>query len=219
MVDYSFDLERMLRGLREREISDPRVLEAMRRIPRHLFVESKLAARSYREFALPIGGSQTISQPWVVARMTELLSVDAEHTVLEIGTGSGYQTAILALLARRVFSIERIHELAQVAIERMRRLDLQNVKIHVFDGTVGFSEGGPYDRILVTAGAPRAPQPLLRQLAPGGRMVVPEGDLESQRLVLYQKDRWDAVERTVKEPVTFVPLIGRHGWERGEGER
>ncbi|RPH53248.1 protein-L-isoaspartate O-methyltransferase, partial [bacterium] len=134
---------------------------------------------------------------------------------LEIGTGSGYQTAILALLARRVYSLERIAELAQQAIPRMRQLGLDNVKIQVFDGTVGWSEWAPYDRIIVTAGAPKVPEPLLEQLAPGGMLLVPEGPMQAQRLVLYKKSARGEIRRREGEEVAFVPLLGRHGWKAG----
>ncbi len=144
--------------------------------------------------------------------MTELLEVDREHKVLEVGTGSGYQTAILATLARFVFSMERIGALAREAIVRMRELKLENVKIQTFDGTVGWSEVAPFDRILVTAGAAeRVPKPLLDQLRTGGRLVVPEGDRRAQRLVVYEKQEGGIV-RKPGESVVFVPLIGRHGW-------
>ena len=147
--------------------------------------------------------------------MTELLGVGPEHSVLEVGTGSGYQTAILARLARRVFSLERIPELAKEAIARMRRLKLDNVKVQVFDGTVGWSDVGPFDRVLVTAAAPKVPEPLLDQLAAGGRLLVPEGDRLGQRLVLYERTR-EGIRRSAGEPVAFVPLIGRHGFREGE---
>ncbi|HRC85757.1 MAG TPA: protein-L-isoaspartate(D-aspartate) O-methyltransferase [Thermoanaerobaculia bacterium] len=213
MKDYTLRREAMVRDqIAARGIRDPRLLEAMRQIPRHEFVPEHLAIQSYGDHALPIGGGQTISQPYVVARMTELLALEPGHKVLEIGTGSGYQTAILALLARWVFSLERVPELAKTAIERMRKLGLQNVKIQVFDGTVGWSDMAPFDRILVTAGAPRAPQPLLDQLSVGGRMVIPEGDRGSQRLVTYDKTE-EGLVRQEGEPVAFVPLLGRHGWE------
>lgn len=200
------------RSLAGRGIRDERVLEAMRRVPRHRFVKELLRAQAYRDRALPIGHDQTISQPWVVARMTEMLEVGAEHSVLEIGTGSGYQTAVLALLARRVYSLERIGPLARQAIERMRDLGIENVKIQIFDGTVGWSDVGPFDRILVTAGAPGAPRPLLEQLADRGRLVVPEGDRGVQTLVTY--DRTDeGYRRSEGAEVSFVPLLGRHGWD------
>jgi protein-L-isoaspartate(D-aspartate) O-methyltransferase len=199
--------------LRERRgIKDDRVLEAMRQVPRHRFVPDHLQTQAYEDFALPIGAEQTISQPFIVALMTEELHLEPGHSVLEIGTGSGYQTAILAHLSRVVYSIERIAALAQDAIRRMRELGLTNVKVQVFDGTVGYSEAAPYDRILVTAGAPAAPTRLLDQLGCPGRMVIPEGDRSEQRLVIYQKDRLGKLERWLGEPVAFVPLIGRDGW-------
>ncbi len=207
--------KRMLRLLEQKGIVDRRVLEAMSEVPRDLFVPDNLHTQAYRDAALPIGLGQTISQPYVVARMTELLDVDQEHSVLEIGTGSGYQAAILAQLAKRVFSLERIPELAREAVERLRKLGLDNVKVHVFDGTVGWSEMAPFDRILVTAGAPRAPEALLEQLTERGRLVVPEGDRESQQLVVYDRSE-DSIERQAGELVTFVPLIGRGGWDVDE---
>ncbi|HKV12690.1 MAG TPA: protein-L-isoaspartate(D-aspartate) O-methyltransferase [Thermoanaerobaculia bacterium] len=214
MSDYGPQRERMIRDLiAARGIKDQRVLEALRKVPRHAFVKDHLQSQAYGDHALPIGASQTISQPYIVARMTEMLEVGREHSVLEIGTGSGYQTAILALLARRVYSLERIAELAQLAIPRMRQLGLENVKIQVFDGTVGWSEWAPYDRILVTAGAPKVPEPLLEQLAPGGMLLVPEGQIHQQRLVMYKKSARGEVRRREGEEVAFVPLLGRHGWK------
>jgi protein-L-isoaspartate(D-aspartate) O-methyltransferase len=214
MSDYAVQRERMVRDhIAARGIKDERVLAALRRIPRHLFVRDHLRSRAYGDHALPIGASQTISQPYVVAKMTEMLEVGKEHSVLEIGTGSGYQTAILAALARRVYSLERIAELAHQAIPRMRELGLDNVKIQVFDGTVGWSEWAPYDRILVTAAAPKVPEPLLDQLAPGGMLLVPEGSINLQRLVLYKKSARGEVRRKEGEEVAFVPLLGRHGWK------
>jgi protein-L-isoaspartate(D-aspartate) O-methyltransferase len=212
--DYAVQRERMIRDhIAARGVRDERVLAAMRKVPRHLFVKDHLRNQAYGDHALPIGSAQTISQPYIVARMTELLEVGPEHSVLEIGTGSGYQTAVLALLARRVYSLERVPELAQQAIPRMRQLKLDNVKIQVFDGTVGWSEWAPYDRILVTAGAPKVPEPLLDQLAPGGALLLPEGQLNAQRLVLYRKSARGEVRRREGEEVAFVPLLGRHGWK------
>ena len=211
--DYTFQREQMAAKLAEKGIRDPRVLAAMRQVPRHRFVREHLWGQAYGDFALPLSSGQTISQPWIVARMSELLSIEAGHKVLEIGTGSGYQTAVLALLGRWVFSLERVAALARTAIERMRELSVGNVKIQAFDGTVGWSEVAPFDRILVTAGAPSAPQPLLDQLAPGGRLLLPEGTLEEQRLVLYDKDRFGGLQRQEADEVAFVPLVGRFGWE------
>lgn len=211
-ASHDIERERMVRDLLEaRGIKDARVLDAMRRVPRHLFVRDHLRGRAHGDHALPIGSAQTISQPYIVARMTELLGVEAAHSVLEIGTGSGYQTAILALLARRVYSLERVPELAHQAIQRIRELGLLNVKIQAFDGTVGWSEVAPFDRIMITAAAPAAPAPLLAQLAPGGKLLVPEGDQSTQRLVLYSRSA-RGLRRQEGEHVSFVPLVGRHGW-------
>ena len=213
--DYAVRRDQMVtKQLAARGIRDERVLEAMRRVPRHLFVAEHLVQRAYGDHAMPLGRTgQTISQPYVVARMSELLEVEAEHSVLEIGTGSGYQTAILAHLARRVYSLERVDELTREAIGRMRELGLDNVKVQTFDGTVGWSEFAPFDRILVTAGAPRVPKPLLDQLAAGGRLVIPEGSRIDQRLMVYAKDERGEVERFAGEAVVFVPRVGRHGWQ------
>lgn len=214
MSDYAVQRERMVRELiAARGVRDERVLAALRKTPRHLFVKDHLRSQAYGDHALPIGSAQTISQPYIVARMSELLEVGPEHSVLEIGTGSGYQTAVLALLARRVYSLERVPELAQAAIPRMRQLGFDNVKIQVFDGTVGWSEWAPYDRILVTAGAPKVPEPLLGQLAPGGTLLIPEGELNLQKLVLYRKSPRGEIRRKEGEAVAFVPLLGRHGWK------
>jgi len=213
MREDAYRRERMVRDhIAARGVADERVLQAMREVPRHLFVREHLRAQAYGDHALPIAGGQTISQPYVVARMTELLDVQPHCSVLEIGSGSGYQTAILARLARRVYSLERVPELARLAIQRIRELGLDNVKIQIFDGTVGWSEVAPFDRILVTAGAPKVPAPLLDQLAAEGRLLVPEGDRDTQRLVLYLKTARGAVRRRPGEEVTFVPLVGRHGW-------
>lgn len=213
-----YQRERMVRTqLERRRIRDERVLEAMAAVPRHRFVKKHLQNQAYGDHALPTGSGQTISQPYIVARMTELLELEAEDSVLEIGTGTGYQTAVLARLARRVYSLERVPELAREAIQRMRELGLDNVKIQIFDGTVGWSEFAPFDAILITAGAPKVPQPLLDQFGPGGRLVIPEGSLHHQRLVVYRKDEEGQVVREEKEPVAFVPLVGRHGWPDESG--
>lgn len=210
---YSYQRRQMVQLLEQRGIHDRRVLEALETIPRHRFVPENVRTQAYGDHALPIGASQTISQPYIVARMSELLRVKPEHSVLEIGTGSGYQTAVLAQLARRVYSLERIADLAHRAILRMRELGYDNVKIQTFDDTVGWSDVAPFDRIMVTAGSPKVPAPLLEQLRVGGRLLIPEGDRSEQVLVVYRKLR-QGVRRTVDEPVTFVPLIGRYGWEK-----
>ncbi len=218
MVGLDYARDRMLRDLEAKGIRDQRVLEAMRAVPRHDFVDKALGARAYKDYALRIGEGQTISAPWIVARMTELLELEKEHSVLEIGTGSGYQTAVLAQLARVVYSIERVSALARQAVQRIQALGFDNVKIQVFDGSIGFSDRAPYDRILVTAGAPDVPPPLIEQLAPRGRMVIPVGEHGNQRLVLLERDAWGAAKKRVGEAVSFVPLLGRHGFERPGGE-
>ncbi len=213
MDRYRHQRARMVRELeRKYGIEDPRVLDAMGRVPRHQFVHKHLETQSYSDFALPIGQEQTISQPFVVARMTEYLEPEEEHSVLEIGTGSGYQTAILAELARVVYSIERVPALAQEALKRVQSLGYSNVKIQIFDGTVGWSQVAPFERILVTAGAPQVPPRLLEQLAVGGRLVIPEGGRERQRLAVYDRMSERRVDRHEGEEVAFVPLIGRAGW-------
>ena len=211
--DLKIQRRRMIEQLEKRGVSDRRVLRAMMNVPRHLFVSEHMRSQAYGDHALPIGSSQTISQPYIVARMSEILKVNREHSILEIGTGSGYQTAILANLARRVYSLERVSQLAKIAIQRMRDLNLDNVKIQTFDGTVGWSEVGPFDRILVTAAAPKLPEPLMDQLRIGGLLLIPEGGREQQNLVVYRKLK-NGAKRSVGEAVSFVPLIGRHGWER-----
>jgi protein-L-isoaspartate(D-aspartate) O-methyltransferase len=210
---YEFARGRMVREhIAARGVRDKRVLDAMGWAPRHVFVREHMKSQAYADFALPIGQEQTISQPYVVARMTELLDIQAHHSVLEIGTGSGYQTLILSHLAQRVYSLERIGALVREALVRMRDLGVDNVKVQTFDGTVGWSDVGPFDRIMVTAGAPEVPKPLLEQLKDGGKLVVPEGDRESQQLVLYEKTA-EGIRRTAGELVAFVPLIGRFGWK------
>lgn len=209
---FAYRREQMVKKhVEARGVKDPRVLAVMRQVPRHLFVRETLQSQAYNEHALPIEQEQTISQPYIVARMTEVLAVEPHHSVLEIGTGSGYQTVILAYLAGRVYSLERVPELARKAIERVRPFRLDNVKIQAFDGTVGWSDVAPFDRILVTAGAPEVPAPLLEQLVVGGKLVIPEGDRHEQRLVVYDKTETN-LRRTELETVAFVPLIGRHAW-------
>ncbi len=197
------------------DIEDARVREAMAEVPRHLFVEPVLQGRAYEDRPLPIGLAQTISQPWIVARMTQLLGLAGPETVLEIGTGSGYQAAVLARLCKRVFTIERHGELAQVARKRLSELGVHNVTVLVADGTLGRSEYGPFDGILVTAGAPSVPRPLVEQLAPGGRLVVPVGDAASQTLVRITAPEEAGGELLEEhfESCRFVPLLGMFGWK------
>lgn len=199
------------RQLRRRDIVDPRVLAAMGEVPRHLFVPATMRAYAYDDGPLPIGRGQTISQPYIVALMTQCLSLSGDETVLEIGTGSGYQAAVLSKLCRRVHSVERIAELAARAGSALAGLSIGNVDVHVGDGTLGWPESAPYDGIIVTAGAPAVAPPLLEQLADGGRLVIPVGPHGMQRLELWRREG----SRRRKEfvcHVTFVPLIGAHGW-------
>jgi protein-L-isoaspartate(D-aspartate) O-methyltransferase len=193
-------------------IRDVRVLEAMRAVPRHLFVPEALQSRAYGDHALPINANQTISQPFIVARMSELLELDDRSRVLEIGAGSGYQTAVLARLAAQVYAIERIGELARVAQARIRQLGIYKATIKCFDGTLGWSAHAPYDAILVAAGGPDVPEPLLAQLKVDGRLVIPIGETrESQRLVrVIRTDK--GYTREDHGACAFVPLIGHYGW-------
>ena len=209
--DFRYVRDRMVTDLRDRGIRDERVLEALLSVPRHLFVREQFVSKAYGNYALPIGDEQTLTQPWVVARMTEMLEIGPTHRVLEIGTGSGYQTAVLAELARWVFSLERIGSLASSAIRRLKELEADNVKVAHFDGTVGWGEGAPFDRILVTAAAPEVPRPLLDQLVLGGILVLPEGSRTEQNLVKYRRGA-KKVRRIEGEAVGFVPLIGRNSW-------
>jgi protein-L-isoaspartate(D-aspartate) O-methyltransferase len=196
-----------------RGVDDPRVLEAMRRVPRHLFVPEPLRSKAYGDHSLPIGLGQTISQPYVVGLMTQRLAVEPGHKVLEIGSGSGYQTAILALLARTVYSLERLDGLARRAAQTLRGLGCRNVSIKAFDGTYGYPAAAPYDRILVTAGTDEVPEPLLAQLAIGGRLVVPIGPPEGQRVRVIRRRKTDYAQED-GEAVVFVPLVGKFGRAR-----
>ncbi|HEX8722264.1 MAG TPA: protein-L-isoaspartate(D-aspartate) O-methyltransferase [Pyrinomonadaceae bacterium] len=205
--------QRMVERLRDHyRIQDARVLAAMADVPRHLFVPEALQGRAYGDHALPIDANQTISQPYIVARMTELLEADKASRVLEIGAGSGYQTAVLARVAGQVYSIERIAELARQAQSRIRALGIYNATVKCFDGTMGWSAHAPYDGILVAAGGPEVPAPLLAQLKVGGRLVIPVGaSRESQRLVRVVRAE-DDYRHEEHGACAFVPLIGRHGW-------
>lgn len=207
----------MVELLRARGISDERVLGAMSKIPRHIFVPEPLAARAYDDYALPIGHDQSISQPYMVARMTELLELDPDSRVLEIGAGSGYHTAVLARLARQVFSIERIAELARRAQLNLKRIGCHNAAIKCFDGTIGWSQYAPYDAILVAAAGPTIPAPLVAQLGIGGRLVMPIGDAKSQRLVRLTKTE-SSIAREEFDQCVFVKLIGRYGWPEQKQE-
>jgi protein-L-isoaspartate(D-aspartate) O-methyltransferase len=190
-----------------RGVRDPRVLQAMRDVPRHLFVDAAHQAEAYEDHPLPIAGNQTISQPYIVALMTELLDLQPEERVLEIGTGSGYQSAVLSRLAHEVYSIEIVPELARASAERLHRLGFTNVTVREGDGYRGWPEHAPFDAIVVTAAPPRIPEPLLDQLAPGGRMVIPVGDF-FQELKVFSKDKNGKVTEKDILPVRFVPMTG-----------
>jgi protein-L-isoaspartate(D-aspartate) O-methyltransferase len=198
--------------IRRRHIRDTRVLQCLECVPRHEFVPAVFRDRAYEDAPLPIGEGQTISQPYIVAAMTAALGLQGNERVLEIGTGCGYQAAVLACLARQVFTVEFRARLATEATERLERLGYSNAHVHCGDGTLGLPEFAPYDAILVAAAAPSVPAPLLAQLAEGGRMVVPVGDVENQDLELVERSQ-DTFRTTKLEPCRFVPLVGAHGWK------
>lgn len=195
-----------------RGVKDRRILAAMERIPREAFLPPEEAARAYEDRAVPIGLGQTLSQPYMVARMTEELRLTGAEKVLEVGTGSGYQTAILAELAGETFTIERIGALTERARKTLTDLGYGNIRFQTGDGTLGWPENAPYDRILVTAGAPAVPETLTGQLAPGGTLVIPVGDERSQMLVSISKTADGRLLRSSSTPCTFVKLVGRQGW-------
>ena len=197
--------------IESRGVKDKHVLKAMKKVPRHIFVEEALWERAYDDHPLPIGQGQTISQPYMVGSMTEALELKGKGKVLEIGTGSGYQTAILAEIAEQVFTIERIEELLKKARRTLDRLGYANVVFRVGDGTIGWQDQAPFDAILVTAGAPDVPKYLFEQLAEGGRMAVPIGDVHGQTLVVIKKKDGKPV-KTTHFGCVFVPLIGKNGW-------
>lgn len=198
--------DRLIERLREAGITDEGTLEAMRVLPRHLFIDEALASRAYDDTALPIGHGQTISQPWVVARMTEAVRQIKPRRVLEVGTGSGYQAAVLAALGLEVFTVERIGDLLRQARKRFRSLGI-NVRTKHDDGHLGWAEHGPFDAIVVTAAAPALVEGLLAQLAPGGRLVAPVGAGQAQSLVQITRDAQGRLHEDVLAPVTFVPLL------------
>jgi protein-L-isoaspartate(D-aspartate) O-methyltransferase len=206
---------RLIETLRERGIRDLAVLRAFEQTPRHQFVPTGLRHRAYEDSALPIGNGQTISQPSIHARYLELLALTGRERVLEVGTGSGYQTVLLGHLVEQVFTIERIAALYQHAREAIQRSGVTNVSMLLGDGTLGWREYAPYDAILVSAGAPSVPEPLLSQIAEGGRMLVPVGTRDEQRLVIYRRVNGQ-IEHKEVAPVRFVPLVGHHGWEKDE---
>jgi protein-L-isoaspartate(D-aspartate) O-methyltransferase len=198
--------------LRQKGVRDLAVLHAIRQVPRHLFVPESVRHRAYDDAALPIGAGQTISQPYVQARYLELIGLTGRERVLEVGTGSGYQTALLAVLTETVFSVERLPALAASARTALESAGIRNATVLVGDGTLGWRPFAPYDAILVAAASPEIPEPLVEQLAPGGRMVIPLGDRDTQSLTLVRRDPAAGVQITTLGDVRFVPLVGKHGF-------
>lgn len=211
--EYYSKRQQMVETLVERGIRDNKVLNVFRKVPRHLFLDEALWPQAYSDHPLPIGEKQTISQPYIVALMTEALQLTGREKVLEIGTGSGYQTAILAELADRVYSIERIPGLAKRARKILDDLKYTNVIIRVGDGTEGWRSESPFSGIIVTAAAPDAPDPLMQQLAIEGRLIIPIGDEQFQDLMLYVKEGEDRYREENYGGCRFVKLIGEHGWK------
>ena len=215
-MDFTTARNRMVDSqLVSRGIKDAKVLLAMRKVPRHRFVEEALISQAHGDHPLPIGEKQTISQPYIVALMTEALELRGVERVLEIGTGSGYQTAILAELAEKVYSIERIYPLSVKARRLLDELGYLNVVLKVGDGTLGWKEEAPYDAVMVTAGSPDVPQPLVDQLAVGGRLVIPVGDRYSQSLVRVARAT-EGIKKSDLGGCRFVNLVGQHGWQELE---
>jgi protein-L-isoaspartate(D-aspartate) O-methyltransferase len=213
VINYDKERMRMVEEqIAGRGVKDERVLAAMRKVPRHEFLPEAIRAMSYQDSALPIGEAQTMSQPYMVALMTEFLDLKGTERLLEIGTGSGYQAAVLAELCEKVYTVERIKLLADRARANLDRLGYRSVAIKVYDGTYGWKEMAPFDAILVTAGAPDIPAPLIEQLKEGGRMVIPVGDRFGQTLQKIVKTPQGPVT-TNSVPCVFVPLIGNHGWK------
>jgi protein-L-isoaspartate(D-aspartate) O-methyltransferase len=203
--------------IKRRGVTDSRVLAAMGKVPRHRFIPRQLWEQAYNDYPLPIGEDQTISQPYIVALMTEALELKGSEKVLELGTGSGYQAAVLAELAAQVFTIERLPALAQTAKQVLATLGYTNVQVRMADGTLGWLEEAPFDGILVTAGSPRVPPPLVDQLALGGRLVIPVGDRYTQTLTRVRLTL-EGVKHEYLGGCRFVKLIGRHGWEEKVSE-
>jgi protein-L-isoaspartate(D-aspartate) O-methyltransferase len=211
--EFAYRRRQMVEAVRREGVKDERVLDAMAEIPRHLFVPEAYRNQAYSEsVSINIGQGQTISQPTVVALMTEAARITPDDKVLEIGTGSGYQAAVLARLCRFLFTVERLPSLARSAKKKLDQLGFENISVKVMDGTLGWRAQSPFDAILVTAAAPEPPEPLLEQLTDGGRLVVPVGPLDSQ--VLWVAERHGGRTRINElRNACFVPLIGRHGWE------
>ena len=213
MIDFDKERSRMVdEQIAYRGVTDPRVLAVMGKVPRHEFMPEALRTQAYGDHAMPIGEGQTISQPYIVALMTELLELKGDERVLEIGTGSGYQAAVLAELCQKVFTIERVKTLADKARATLDRLGYKNVVMKVYDGTYGWKEMSPFDAIIVTAAAPDVPDTLVEQLKEGGRLVIPVGERYSQVLMKVIKSPSGVVTKT-SIPCVFVPLIGAKGWK------
>ncbi len=213
MINYEKERTRMVEEqIIARGVKDERVLAAMRKVPRHEFLPEGIRGMAYQDSALPLGEAQTMSQPYMVALMTELLELTGAERVLEIGTGSGYQAAVLSELCEKVYTVERIKMLADRARQSLDRLGYRSVAIKVYDGTYGWKEMAPFDAIMVTAGAPDVPAPLVEQLKEGGRMVIPVGERFGQMLLkIIKTPAGPVTERSI--PCMFVPLIGNHGWK------
>jgi protein-L-isoaspartate(D-aspartate) O-methyltransferase len=217
LKDFVIERHRMVEEqLRSHGINDPRVLAAFESTPRHLFVSEEIRPLAYDDSALLLSCGQSISQPFIVALMTQSLRLTGSERVLEVGAGSGYQAAILAQLAREVHTIEFIPELAERAAHRLAELELTNVHVHSGDGSQGWPPSAPYDAILVAAAAPQVPHPLLEQLAENGRLILPVGKQKTQVLELWQREKGKFERRTLI-PVAFVPLLGKYGWNRERG--
>jgi len=208
---YSGYRTRLVEVLQTKGIKDLAVLRAIATVPRHLFVPESVRHRAYEDVALPLSSGQTISQPWVQARSLELLKLTGQEKVLEVGAGSGYQTALLAILASMVFAVERLPSLAYAAREALAQAGITNVSVLVGDGTLGWRPYAPFDAIVVSAASPKVPEPLVEQLAPGGRLVIPLGAGDTQVLTLFERQGDQLVRKEVTD-VRFVPLIGRHGF-------
>jgi len=212
-IKYDRQREEMVRRqIQARGVTDPKVLAAMNKVPRHLFVSEALRDQAYGDFPLPIGEQQTISQPYIVAEMTQALQPGEEDRILEIGTGSGYQAAVLAEIVFRVYTIEKIHSLYLSSRKLFDKLRYHNIVCKYSDGTSGWSDESPFDGIIVTAGAPGIPKPLVNQLAVGGRMVIPVGDRYSQELIKLYKDE-HGIHKTNLGGCRFVKLVGEYGWK------
>lgn len=203
--------ERLIKTLRSKGITDEGVLDAFRKVPRHSFVDGAMYAQAYDDNALPIGEGQTISQPFIVALMTQLLELEKDEKILEIGTGSGFQTAILAQFSRRVYTVETQRALSEAARRRLRDMGYENIVFKHGDGSAGWPQHAPFEKIIVTAAAPAVPETLVEQLESGGRMVIPVGDRHHQELIVCDRTE-GGFEKRSEGGVVFVPLVGKYGW-------